>query len=146
MDLTTDETIAHELLALCDRLAGRLQSAGHSGHTVTLKVRFADFTTITRSETTADAMRHTSELWGAAQRLLVRAERAERPVRLLGIGVSGLEAAAHPQQLTLESPPGAAAGEAAAEVRARFGEGSLIPARLLDRSETDHTGREPSSG
>ena len=48
-DLTTSEAIERELLRLCDRLAARLHRSGLGGRTVTLKVRFEDFTTVSRS-------------------------------------------------------------------------------------------------
>src|SRR5690606_35891253 len=47
-DVDDPAYIRRELLRLSDKVAGRLRKAGLSGRTVTLKVRFADFTTITR--------------------------------------------------------------------------------------------------
>jgi nucleotidyltransferase/DNA polymerase involved in DNA repair len=57
--------------------------------TVTLKVRYADFTTVTRSDT-APPTRDADELAGRAAALLARTEAGTRPVRLLGVGVHGL--------------------------------------------------------
>jgi DNA polymerase-4 len=48
-DVSATEAVERELLRLCDRLAGRLRRSGYGGKTITLKVRFADFTTVTRS-------------------------------------------------------------------------------------------------
>ena len=129
-DLVDRETIERELLSLCGRLSGRLQRSGHAGRTVTLKVRFGDFTTVSRSVTASAAIEHTPALWDAARALLGRARPAGRGVRLLGIGVSGLEAGGSPRQLSLESPPREAAAVAAEEVRARFGDEAVVPARL----------------
>jgi DNA polymerase-4 len=72
--------------------------------TVTLKVRYADFTTVTRSDT-ARPTRDADELAGRAAALLARTEAGARPVRLLGVGVHGLLAPGAPGkdgQLPLE--------------------------------------------
>ena len=63
--------------------------------TVTLKVRYADFTTVTRSDT-ARPTRDPDELAGRAAALLSRTEAGARPVRLLGVGVHGLVAPGAP--------------------------------------------------
>ena len=57
--------------------------------TVTLKVRYADFTTVTRSDS-ARPTRDADELAARAGALLARTEAGARPVRLLGVGVHGL--------------------------------------------------------
>ena len=53
-DTDDPEVILRELLRLSAKVAGRMRAAGVVGRTVTLRVRFADFTTITRSRTLAD--------------------------------------------------------------------------------------------
>jgi DNA polymerase-4 len=70
-----------------------VEKKGLVARTVTIKVRYANFTTVTRSHTgeapTADA-RHIAE---RALVLLERTDAAKRPVRLLGVGVHGLSPA-----------------------------------------------------
>ncbi len=54
LDLVGDDEVAQALLRLCDRLALRLHAAGVAGETVNLKLRYADFETVSRSETLSD--------------------------------------------------------------------------------------------
>jgi DNA polymerase-4 len=57
---------------------------------VTIKVRYADFTTVTRSYTAAAPTRDGDEIVARALTLLARTEAGRRPIRLLGAGVHGL--------------------------------------------------------
>jgi DNA polymerase-4 len=57
---------------------------------VTLKLRYADFTTITRSETRTPATRSVEEIASRADALLQKTEASSRPVRLLGVSLHGL--------------------------------------------------------
>src|SRR5215218_3027199 len=68
-DTDDREVIVRELLRLSARVAGRMRSAGVAGRTITLKVRFADFTTITRSRTQPEATDVTVEIHRAVTRL-----------------------------------------------------------------------------
>jgi len=73
--------------------------------TVTLKARYPDFTTPTRSLTLAHATQSTTEIRNAARLLLEhRLERRGRPLRLVGVSTSGL-AAENAGQGTLFAPP-----------------------------------------
>jgi DNA polymerase-4 len=58
--------------------------------TVTIKVRYADFTTVTRSHTAAAPTCSAAEIAARALALLARTDAARRPVRLLGVGAHGL--------------------------------------------------------
>lgn len=135
IDLDDDARIATELLALCDRLASRLRRSDARGRTVVLKVRFADFTTITRSETCPTPLHSTAELWEVAKRLIGRANRGGRAIRLLGIGVAALDGPEVPEQLTLGHQPGRVPASVVDDVRARFGDRALRPARLVDQPQ-----------
>ena len=130
-DLTAPTEVERAVLSLCDKLAGRLRRGDEAGRTVTLKVRFGDFSTITRSETSPGLISTTAQLWDICRRLLTRTEAGSTPVRLLGVAVSSLEPTGVPTQLAFEPKPAHAASSAAEEVRARFGDDSLRPARLL---------------
>ncbi len=138
-DLVAAGDIERELLALCDRLANRVAAAQVRGHTVQLKVRTGDFTTMTRSTTVDVPVAATTELWSLVGELWVRVPEAPRGVRLLGVGVSGLVAAADPLQLTLGSEGGAAAASVVDDIRKRFGPDALKPARLVaNRDQRPH--------
>ena len=82
------------LLATLDRLAARLceglQRNGYRGRTVTLKIRLRPFRTYTRSRTLEGPTAEVQTVRAVAHELLGRVE-IDTPVRLLGVGVSGLE-------------------------------------------------------
>lgn len=130
-DLMGDELVRGELLRLSDRLAGRLRRSGLAGRTVTVKVRLADFTTVTRSTTLEGAIDVTHDIYGAALTLTERIDLS-RPVRLLGIGVAALQDGGGPRQLGLERPATRDALASAVDaVRERFGADAVEPARLV---------------
>ncbi|MGH8871811.1 MAG: DNA polymerase IV [Acidimicrobiia bacterium] len=130
-DLQGRDLIETALLAHAQRLAVRLHRSGLAARTVTLKVRYDDFTTVTRSVTPGGAVDSPRDLYARARDLLGTVD-LDRPVRLLGLGGSSLEAAKDPRQLLIDSDESwAAVTEAVAEVRERFGEHSVEPARLL---------------
>ncbi len=138
-DLVEAEAIERALLRHCDRLSARLRRAELAGKTVTLKVRFGDFTTVTRSHTLEVPIEHTPDLWDVVHDLLGRVDVAGRGVRLLGVGAAGLVASTDPRQLSLSHPARDAVAEAAEQVRARFGDDAVVPARLIDPPEADET-------
>jgi DNA polymerase-4 len=140
-DLLGAEAIERALLRHCDRLSARLRRAELAGRTITLKVRFGDFTTITRSHTVEVPIEHTPDLWDAVQDLLCRVDLTGREVRLLGVGAGGLVASSEPRQLSLSHPGRDAVAEAAEQVRARFGDDAVVPARLIDPPEPSKTHR-----
>lgn len=132
IDHTDREVIERELLRLCDRLTGRLRRKGVAARTLTLKVRFGDFSSLTRSETLEEPVQTVPALWAVAGRLFARARIGRRPVRLLGVGASGLVSGAEPRQISMTSVARDAVAEAAENVRERFGDGAVFPARLVD--------------
>jgi DNA polymerase-4 len=92
-----------ELEALSKRVANSLQKKNLLARTVTIKVRFDDFTTVTRSHS-AEPTQAADALAARAAALLERTDAGRRPVRLLGVGAHGLEGAesSRPEQLLLE--------------------------------------------
>ncbi len=135
-DLASADEIDAELFAHCERLGRRLRTAGVAARTVQLKVRFADFTTITRSLTVDAPVDLTADLAAAARTLLARVP-AGRPVRLLGVGGAQLVPAREPRQLALDGEERHALAEAADRVRERFGSQAVGPARLLPRPKVE---------
>lgn len=133
-DVTDPQTLRAELLRLAESVGARLRKAGVAGRTVAIKVRFEDFTTISRSRTLAEPTDVARELHAAAVALLDAAALAGRPVRLIGIRAEGIEDADRPRQLTLDEPDGGGWRRTELvldEARARFGRDALVPARLL---------------
>jgi DNA polymerase IV len=91
-DIDDMEVLRCWLMDLTQQVAWRLRRHGLRGRTVQLKVRFADFNTITRSEKLPEASNITAELWSVAEGLLdSRLPEGHLPVRLLGLGISGLD-------------------------------------------------------
>ena len=87
-DRVTLGEMSEELYALSARLRRRLEYAAFRGHTLTLKVKFADFRQITRSLSPGEELSASSGLFPLAERLLRESGVPGRPVRLLGLSVS----------------------------------------------------------
>ncbi len=89
-DITDRETLRSWLLELTEQVGRRLRRHQLYGRTVQIKIRFADFRTITRAHTLPEPTHITQEIWHVAAALLEQNLSAKhRGVRLLGIGVSG---------------------------------------------------------
>ncbi|MFQ5947671.1 MAG: DNA polymerase IV [Acidimicrobiia bacterium] len=131
-DLSQSGAIEAELLRHADRLARRLRRSELAAWTVTLKVRFADFTTVTRSQTLQTPSDTGPDLYAAARALLSRVRLERRRVRLLGLAASGLTGADTPRQLLLERPPWEELADAVDRIRDRFGDEAVRPARLVE--------------
>lgn len=130
-DLEGADIVETALLAHAQRLADRLHRAGLAARTVTLKVRYDDFTTVTRSVTPGGVVDSPRDLYLTATELIGSIDRG-RPIRLLGLGGTGLEPTRAPRQLSIDTDASwARVAGAVAEVRERFGEHSVEPARLL---------------
>jgi len=132
-DIDDPERLAREVLRCCVRVGRRLREAGLAGRTVTLKLRFADFRTITRARTLPAATDTDAELHEVAGDLLARLRLGRVPVRLVGVAVSNLhERAGAPVQLRLgpDRPGWEVAVRAADAVRERFGEQAIDLASL----------------
>ena len=90
-DLTDIAEIRHEIDEMARDAAAWLARKEILCRTVTIKVRYADFTTVTRSHSKSPATRDTDDLAARAVALLDRTDAAHRPVRLLGVSVHNLE-------------------------------------------------------
>jgi DNA polymerase-4 len=90
-DLTDINEIRHEIDEMARDAAAWLGRKQLLCRTVTIKVRYSDFTTITRSHSRTPAGRDADDIASRAVALLERTEAAERPVRLLGVSVHNLE-------------------------------------------------------
>jgi len=91
-DVRDREALRRVILHQLDDVCLRLRRHELFARTVSLKIRYPDFTTITRSETLSDATQRTDELWACAARIFDAWAAAERrPVRLIGAGVSHLQ-------------------------------------------------------
>jgi DNA polymerase-4 len=125
------ERLTATLREQAERVARELRDEGYAGRCVTLKLRFADFSTLTRRHTD-DPTQDGLAIYRRARALLDRIP-LRQAVRLIGLSVSGLGPAASGQLSLLE--PDTARRERLARamdrVTARFGEDSLRPASVL---------------
>jgi DNA polymerase-4 len=90
-DVTDAAELRRTLRALSDEVGARLREEGVAGTTVRLKIRWPDFTTLTRQATLAQATDANDEIYQACLSLLMGVWRPGRPVRLLGVGVAHLD-------------------------------------------------------
>jgi DNA polymerase-4 len=132
-----DPVVIHaRLLRLADQVASRLRKAGYVTRTLSLKVRFADFTTITRSRTLSRPTDVGAEIYGTIKGLYDGLGLQRVRIRLVGVRAEGLaDAAAAPAQLLLGEPEfGRRDAEVAVDaLRARYGSAAVRPARLVDK-------------
>ncbi|GMU74820.1 MAG: DNA polymerase IV [Gammaproteobacteria bacterium] len=89
-DLDAPAAQAEAIRRLAEQVAASLAKRRLRARTVTIKVRYGDFTTVTRSHTEAAATADAGVIGSRALALLARTEAISRPVRLLGVGTHGL--------------------------------------------------------
>ena len=89
-DLTSSEQMTRCLLGQAKEVARRLEKAGLAGKTITIKLRFHDFETITRGQTVGDFVCDRQVIYETARGLLARSGAEEKRIRLIGITVSNL--------------------------------------------------------
>jgi len=138
-DRHTPAELRRELVRLADGVATRLRANGRAAQTLTIKVRFSGFHTITRSVTVASPIATAHAIVGALTPLLDGVDPTPG-VRLLGVSASKLTQAGEQLSLNLDDPagePSAASWSQAEEVvdaiRGRFGSSSIAPASALDK-------------
>lgn len=157
-DVTDRVMLRRELLRLVERATAALRRRGLRGRTIALKIRYADFTTITRSRTVADPIDSAHAVYAVAAGLLDAHLPPGIPVRLLGVRVEQLIRGAVGDQLTLDGGGSSAqwsdAERAADAARSRFGSAAVRPAALFGPpglsppgwSERDESQLSPESG
>ena len=139
-DVDNPEVVRRELLRLSERTAGRLRATGQVGRTVSIKVRFADFTTITRAKTLKEPTDVGRVVYETARGLYDALGLERARIRLVGVRVEGLtEAEITPRQLAFggAGEEWRAAELAADRAAARFGAGAVRPATLVSREDGD---------
>ena len=137
-DVDDPVQIHRHLLKLSDRTAARVRAAGMMGRTVTIRVRFSDFTTITRSRTLRDPTDVSREIYETARSLYDALGLQRARIRLVGVRMEGLvEGAGAPIQGLLDEPEQGwrEADRAVDRASARFGAGSVRPASLISDAE-----------
>lgn len=142
-DIDDNEELLAELLRVTERVARRLRDQELVTRTIAIKIRFSDFTTITRSKSIDLPTASTHEIYEQVRRLFAALGLVRARVRLVGVRLENLESdAGLVEQLTLGSREKGwrQVDKALDRARRRFGGGALKPARLIesgDEQESD---------
>ncbi|TIH38301.1 DNA polymerase IV [Subtercola vilae] len=149
-DVADEQKIRLELLRLSDQVAVRLRRAGLAGKTVALKLRFTDFSTITRSRTLAEPTDLAQTISDASRELFAALGPVDQRVRLIGVRVENLVTAGdtvhQPSLWDDESAPpsGWRDAEATADlIAAKFGRTLLKRASLVQPGPRDRPAATP---
>jgi DNA polymerase-4 len=125
------ERLQSTLMRLSEMVGRRLREGGYFARTLQLKLRYQDFTTITRAHSLDQPTQMDHQIFAQARRLFFANWKQKSPVRLLGVQASNFESA--PTQLDLLDPRRderwQKALAAADQVRDKFGEAAIGLAR-----------------
>lgn len=140
-DLTVEADVRRELLRVAEEVGTRVRGKGYVARTVGIKIRFADFRTVTRVRTLDTWTESTARIYDTAVELYRSLDLDQPRVRLVGVKCEGLrEAADAPEQLTLDmsaattAPSRSARPDRAVDAaRVRFGAGAITSGTLLNR-------------
>ena len=137
-DIDDPEEILREFLRLTEKAAARLRENGYYAKTISIKVRFADFSTISRSKTLPLPIDSTHDIYEIAKSLYLALNLDRARLRLVGISLDNLSEAA-PEQLLLGARERGwrEADSAIDRAKLRFGGGSVRPGRLIKKSSAD---------
>jgi DNA polymerase-4 len=131
VDTVNADELRRELLRQANAVAVRMRTAGWVGRTVVLKLRYSDFSTITRSRTLSEATDVGRRIYEEA-RAIYEAIGAHAPVRLIGVRMEQLSPGEGQQPGLWDEDEGWRGAEDTIDaVSARFGRGALRPASLL---------------
>ena len=137
-DIDDPEEILQEFLRLTEKAAARLRENNYYAKTISIKVRFADFSTISRSKTLPLPIDSTHDIYETAKTLYLALNLDRARLRLVGISLDNLSEAA-PEQLLLGAREKGwrEADSAIDRAKLRFGGGSVRPGRLIRKSSAD---------
>lgn len=141
VDIVDVESAKRELLWLTTRVSRRLRRQGLLCRTVTLKVKYSDFHQITRAESLTRATEDARQIFGSLGRLVPKTGVGLRPVRLLGVSLSGLISGDEDPAPGLfeelrPSPRPHQLNQALDRIVARYGERAILPATLVEDDQT----------
>jgi DNA polymerase-4 len=137
-DIEDPEIILREYLRLTEKASARLRDKELYAKTISIKVRFADFSTITRSKTLPLPISSTQEIYQVVKDLYQALKLDRARLRLVGVSLENLRESA-PQQLMLgQRDKGWREAESAIDrATERFGEESVRPARLFRKGKSE---------
>jgi DNA polymerase-4 len=135
-DLADRQALSRVLLQLAEMVGRRARRHGMSGRTVTLTIRYADFTTFSRQQQQPDDLAQGPAIYAAVLRIL-DGLTLEQPVRLLGISLSSLCRQGAQLPLFAGERRSRRLTEALDEVNDRFGEFTVMAASLLEQTQRE---------
>ena len=133
-DVDDHEVVHRELLRLAERTGARLRASGQAGRTVSIKIRFADFSTVTRARTLPAPTDAGHEVYETARALYAGLELDRPRIRLVGVRVEGIAPAgdaARQLELGAREHGWRDADRAVDRASRRFGAGTVRPATLV---------------
>jgi DNA polymerase-4 len=140
-DVSDPVLLRRELLDQSERVAVRLRAAGHVSRTIALKLRFADFTTITRSRTLSEPTSVARRIYEQAVELLEEQDLVGRRIRLIGVRAEQLAPAGGDSLSLWSEDDGWREAEQVMDAAVeRFGRGAIRPATLLGKQTRDLPG------
>jgi len=146
-DIEDPEIILREYLRLTEKASARLRDKELYAKTISIKVRFADFSTITRSKTLPLPISSTQEIYQVVKDLYLALKLDRARLRLVGVSLENLRESAPPQLLLGQREKGWREAESAIDrATERFGEVSVRPARLFKKGNDERNkklNREP---
>ena len=137
-DLDNPEEILREFLRMTEKATARLRERSLFAKTISIKIKFADFSSLTRAKTVPIAIDNTHDTYEIVKSLYLALDNEGARIRLVGVSLSNLQEGA-PVQLELGARERGwrEADSAIDRAKARFGRGSVRPGRLI-HSESDH--------
>ncbi|HDY90079.1 MAG TPA: DNA polymerase IV, partial [bacterium] len=128
------EEVERVLLALSDKVAGRLLKKGYKGRTVTLKLRDETFKTVTRARTLEHTIMSGEEIFRETRNMLRAEDNSGRKIRLIGVSVSGFESGDQTSIFDNDTKRQNKVEEVLANIRDRFGKDAITRASLVKKS------------
>lgn len=143
-DVADRRVVERTLLDLTEQVAALLRRKGLAGATVTVKLRWEGFETVTRQRTLESPVNTVEKIWPVARELLQSADRPRRRVRLVGVTLSTLDRAASGQSDMFVPDTGldTKVAEAVDALAERFGSGTVTRAALLEDAEVRNESTE----
>jgi DNA polymerase-4 len=135
-DIISLDVAQKELLALGNKVAGRMRHKGLKGRTITLKIKYFDFVQITRSATLPESTDDGSQIYSVACRLLEKTRATKKPIRLLGVSLSHLSFLGSGTQLSLFDQDSSSQKRQRMNIvldslYKKYGDKSVVPGTLL---------------
>jgi DNA polymerase-4 len=136
-DLDSQEEILKEFLRLTERSVERMREKGFAAGTISIKVRFTDFKTISRSKTVDLPITGTQEIFEVVKNLYLALNLEDVLIRLVGVSLDSLVEDEEINQMVLgqRSSGWQQADKAVDRIKNKFGSASLRPARLVEDHE-----------